>query len=76
MTSTAEGHAYATVHSVRWGPTQGKNVQCLEDISMYEVELSQNASTDGMPMYHESQTDTLEVDLKYITNHGKTQVSN
>ncbi|XP_068218814.1 LOW QUALITY PROTEIN: uncharacterized protein [Palaemon carinicauda] len=75
LTPTDLGRAYVTVHgfSFRVG-SAGSNVGCLlEDCLLYKPTIIQNSSID-FPMIHESQTDTLVADLKYITNHGMTHL--
>ncbi|XP_018021518.2 uncharacterized protein LOC108677755 [Hyalella azteca] len=56
------GRAYATVHSLRWGAKQGKNIGCMLDMINYDVNLLQNSSL-SQPMIHTSQTDTLFGDV-------------
>ena len=70
MAPSENDRAYATVHGFQFRTeTAGKNIGCLKDSSKYEIKLMQNSSSSGN-MIHESQTDTLSVDLGYITNTG------
>ncbi|ROT63600.1 hypothetical protein C7M84_018502 [Penaeus vannamei] len=51
----------------------GKNIGCLLPAEHYDMLVTQNSSLSS-PMIHASQTDTMVVDLKYITNTGVTHM--
>lgn len=71
MAPTDGGRAYATIHGFRWANESGKNVACMMDpeTGYYDVQLLQNSSL-GDPMIHTSQTDTMVIDIGYLTNTG------
>lgn len=73
MTPTDGGKAYATISGFRWYGVPGVNVGCMMDLDQYDVQLIQNSSIN-VPMTHESQTDTMVLDLGYITNTGSYYV--
>ncbi|XP_042876938.1 uncharacterized protein LOC122256373 [Penaeus japonicus] len=77
MTPSDGGRAYATVHGFRFvnDTAYGKNIGCLMPSETYETIITQNSSLSS-PMIHSSQTDTMVVNLKYLTNTGVSHMDN
>lgn len=74
MTPSDAGRAYVTVHGFSFREGGSKNLGCLlSDCQLYNPIIIQNSSFD-IPMIHDSQTDTVVVNLKYVTNTGLSHV--